>query len=109
MLADSISGGAKDVYYRFMNSPSANWLKFIRLLSAQTIARITVFFDGFGVLILDDTIHKRDSSKKVELLTRLRDHNDWRYYRGFRCLTLCFHLKNATVPVDFRLLYCGAP
>jgi hypothetical protein len=103
-LKDGAVAGAKDVYYRFMNSTSANWLKFIRLLSAQIMARIMAFFDGFGVLILDDTIHKRDRSKNVELLTRVRDHNDGKYYRGFRCLTLCFHLKSATVPVDFRLL-----
>ena len=104
MLTDNKTEGAKDVYYRFMNSTSANWLKFIRLLSSQLIARLKVFFDGFGVLILDDTIHKRDRSKHVELLTRVRDHNDGRYYRGFRCLTLCFHLKSFTIPVDFRLL-----
>jgi len=96
--------GSKDAYYRFMNSTSANWLKFIRLLSAKIIARVGLFFEGFGVLVLDDTLHKRNRSKNVELLTRVRDHNDGRYYRGFRCLTLCYHLGNATIPVDFRLL-----
>jgi hypothetical protein len=57
-----------------------------------------------GVLVLDDTIYKRNRSKHVELLTRVRDHNDGRYYKGFRCLALCFHFGKATVPVDFRLL-----
>ena len=104
LLEDGKMEGAKDVFYRFMDSVSANWLKFIRLLSSRLIARLMVFFDGLGVLILDDTVHKRDRSKKVELLTRVRDHNDGRYYLGFRCLTLCFHLGNFTVPVDFRLL-----
>ena len=104
ILADDKTKGAKDVYYRFMNSTAANWLKFIRLLSSQLIARLKTFFKGFGVLIVDDTVHKRDRSKEVELLTRVRDHNDGRYYRGFRCLTLCFHLKIFTIPVDFRLL-----
>jgi len=104
ILADGEMAGAKDVYYRFMNSTSANWLKFIRLLSSGLVARLMTAFPGFGVLILDDTVHKRDRSKKVELLTRVRDHNDGRYYLGFRCLTLCFHLGNATVPLDFRLL-----
>jgi len=103
-LANGEMAGAKDVYYRFMNSTSANWLKFIRLLSSQLVARLMAAFTGFGVLILDDTVHKRNRSKKVELLTRVRDHNDGRYYFGFRCLTLCFHLGNATVPLDFRLL-----
>ena len=87
-----------------MNSTSANWLKFIRLLASRLIARVKAFFDGLPVLILDDTVHKRDRSKKVELLTRVRDHNDGRYYRGFRCLTLCFHIRNFTIPLDFRLL-----
>jgi len=79
-------------------------MKFIRLLSSELITRIMAVFSGFGVLILDDTIHKRNRSKKVELLARVRDHTDGRYYAGFRCLTLCFHLGNATIPVDFRLL-----
>jgi len=97
--------GKKDVFYRFINSTSANWLKFIRLLSAEFIARLKPFFsDDIGVLIVDDTIHKRNRSRKVELLTKVRDHNDGRYYKGFRCLTLCYHIANAIIPVDFRIL-----
>ena len=105
LLSDGDLSGKKDVFYRFMNSTSANWLKFIRLLSSRMILRLKAFFcDDTGVLILDDTLHKRNRSKNVELLTKVRDHNDGRYYRGFRCLTLCFHIMNAIVPVDFRLL-----
>ena len=97
--------GKKDVFYRFINSTSANWLKFIRLLSSNFIVRLKAFFsEDNGVLIIDDTIHKRNRSKKVELLTYVRDHNDGRYYRGFRCLTLCFHIANSIIPVDFRIL-----
>ena len=97
--------GAKDVYYRFMSSTHANWLKFIRLLSSKIVARLRlVFQDDPGVLILDDTLHKRDRSKRVELLARIFDHNDNSYHWGFRCLALVLHLGNATVPVDFRLL-----
>jgi len=103
-LADGETAGAKDVYYRFMNSTSANWTKFIRLLSSKIIARVMAVLPGNGVIILDDTIHKRARSKKVELLARVRDHNDGRYYSGFRCLTLCFHLGKITIPIDFRLL-----
>jgi len=104
-LSSGKMAGAKDVFYRFMNSTSANWLKFIRLLSSRLIARLRAVFTGdMGVLILDDTLHKRDRSKKVELLARIRDHNDGLYHWGFRCLTLCFHLGNAIIPLDFRLL-----
>jgi len=105
LLDSGALSGKKDVFYRFINSTSANWLKFIRLLSANFIARLNSFFANcLPVLIFDDTIHKRDRSKKVELLTRVRDHNDGRYYRGFRCLTLCFQIANIIIPVDFRIL-----
>ena len=105
LLESGELNGKKDVFYRFINSTSANWLKFIRVLSSDVIVRLNSFFSGdFGVLIFDDTIHKRDRSKKVELLTKVRDHNDGRYYRGFRCLTLCYHIANSTIPVDFRIL-----
>ena len=97
--------GKKDAFYRFMNSTSANWLRFVHLLSKNFIARLKDFFyDDTGVLVLDDTLHKRARSRHVELLTRVRDHNDGRYYRGFRCLTLCFHIANSIVPVGFRIL-----
>ena len=97
--------GKNDVFYRFMNSTSANWLRFIHLLASSFVARLKGFFsDHVGVLVIDDTLHKRNRSKNVELLTRVRDHNDGRYYRGFRCLTLCFQIANAIVPVGFRIL-----
>ena len=102
-LANGKTAGAKDVFYRFMNSTSANWMKFIRLLSSQVIARVMAVLPGIGVIILDDTIYKRDRSKKVELLAHVRDHNDGRYYSGFRCLTLCFNLGKITIPIDFQL------
>ena len=105
LLESGELSGKKDVFYRFMNSVSANWLKFIRLLSSSLVARLKeYFFDATGVIILDDTIHKRARSKSVELLTRVRDHNDGRYYRGFRCLTICFQIACAIVPLDFRIL-----
>ena len=106
LLKDRDMEGKKDVFYRFMNSVSANWYKFIRQLSTAVIACIlkTNPLEEIPVLILDDTLHKRDRSKNVELLTRVRDHNDGRYYRGFRCLTLGFHDGATFIPVDFRIL-----
>ena len=105
MNAGELSG-KKDVYYRFMNSIHANWSKFIRILSASVIASLLKFSSPqqMGVLIMDDTLNKHDRSKKIELLTRLKDHNDNSYHRGFRCLTLGFHDGLRFVPVDFCLL-----
>ena len=65
--------GKKDVFYRFMNCTAANWLKFIRLLASRLVIRLKQFFNNdIGVLIIDDTLHKRNRSKNVELLTRVR-------------------------------------
>ena len=99
--------GKKDVYYRFMNSTSANWYKFINLISAAVISclmRMAELQEDVPVLIMDDTLHKRDRSKNVELLAWVKDHNDGRNYRGFRCLTMGFHDGKTFVPIDFRIL-----
>jgi hypothetical protein len=97
--------GKKDTLYRFLNDTSANWLRFLHLLASKIIVRMnSLFHDRAGVLVIDDTLHKRNRSKHVELLTRVRDHNDGRYCRGFRCLTLCYQIVGAIVPVGFRIL-----
>jgi len=57
-----------------------------------------------NTLILDDTVHKRNRSKKVELLAKALDHTDNRYYKGFRCLTAAFSDGNTTVPTGFNPL-----
>ena len=98
--------GKKDVFYRFMNSTAANWYKFIRLLFALVLSSILQMTSKNPdlVLILDDTLYKRDRSKKVELLSKVRDHNDGRYYRGFRCLTLGCHDGATFLPADYRII-----
>ena len=104
--------GKKDVFYRFMNSISANWYKFINLLSAVVITCLMRIADSqedavqiqLPVLIIDDTLHKRGRSKNVELLAWVKDHNDGRNYRGFRCLTMGFHNGKTFIPIDFRVL-----
>jgi len=106
LLEERDMGGQKDVFYRFMNSVSANWYKFIRLLFSLVLTAIlqTSGANGTFVLVLDDTLYKRNRSKNVELLTKIRDHNDGRYYRGFRCLTLGFHFGNTFLPANYRIL-----
>ena len=106
LLEERDMGGQKDVFYRFMNSTSANWYKFVRQLFSLVLSSIlkTSNNDEMLVLILDDTLYKRARSKNVELLARVRDHNDGRYYRGFRCLTLGCHDGNTFLPADYRIL-----
>ena len=100
-------GFAKDTVYRFINSIHINWIRFTTLLSAQianeTIIKLT---DEklVKVLIVDDTLFDRSSSKKVELLSKVYDHAKKAYKYGFRLLTLGWSDGNTFLPVNGCLL-----
>jgi hypothetical protein len=100
-------GFAKDTIYRFLNSISINWIRFTSLLSARvvstTIEKLTND-SRVNVLILDDTMFERNSSKKVELLSRIYDHAKRSYKFGFRLLTLGWSDGNTFLPVNSCLL-----
>lgn len=97
----------KDTVYRFLNSTSVNWLKFTSLLSAKIAnSTITKLTDEkrVNVLIIDDTMFERNSSKHVELLTKVYDHAKKKYIKGFRLLTLGWSDGNTFLPVNSCLL-----
>lgn len=81
---------SKNTYYRFLNETSYNWSRFLLLLSAK----VTSSFDALTrpervkVLVLDDSVVKRNRSKSVELLARVYDHVEHRFQKGFTLLTL---------------------
>lgn len=72
---------SKNTYYRFLNETSYNWSKFLLLLAVK----VTTTFDSLTrpervkVLILDDSVIKRNRSKTVELLARVYDHVELDY------------------------------
>ena len=102
-----VEGFAKDTIYRFLNSFSINWMRFTSLLSARiistTIEKLTNE-NRVSVLILDDTMFERNSSKKVELLSKIYDHAKKSYKYGFRLLTLGWSDGNTFLPVNSCLL-----
>lgn len=98
---------AKDTVYRFLNFTSINWMKFTSLLSAKiATSNITKLTDEnrVNVLIIDDTMFERNSSKKVELLSKVYDHAKNTYKYGFRLLTLGWSDENVFLPVNSCLL-----
>jgi len=104
---DIPSGIGKDVVYRFLNSVSSNWRRFLLLLSTKVIVQKLLPLTETSttkVLIADDTLYPRDRSKRVELLARVHDHNTNSYRRGFRMLTLGWSDGNSFVPMLFSLL-----
>ena len=100
-------GMAKDTVYRFLNSVHANWRRFLLLLTSRVIREKLLPLTGAAnmkVLIADDTLCRRNRSKHVELLSRVFDHTDRQYYRGFRMLTLGWSDGISFLPVSCALL-----
>ncbi|WP_059106227.1 IS4 family transposase [Shouchella shacheensis] len=99
---------AKDTVYRFLNQSTFNWRRFLLLLVAHTIGKVSKLtrHDRPKVFILDDSSYDRNRSKHVELLARCFDHasQKMRFYKGFRMLTLGWSDGATFLPVDFSLL-----
>ena len=54
--------------------------------------------------VLDDSVIKRNHSKKVELLAKVYDHAEHKFQRGFSMLTLGWTDGYSFVPVGFNML-----
>lgn len=98
---------SKDTVYRFLESSSHNWRKFLLLLSSMVI---TTKLDHLtsenrrSVLIIDDSKYDRNRSKNVELLAKVYDHVSHKYEKGFRLLTLAWSDGASLIPLCFSLL-----
>lgn len=97
---------SKNTYYRFLNETSYNWSRFLLLLAVK----VTTAFDALTrpervkVLILDDSVIKRNRSKAVELLARVYDHVEHKCQKGFTLLTLGWSDGYSFIPTGFNML-----
>ena len=55
-------------------------------------------------LVIDDSLFKREFSKKTKLLSKVFDHDHERYCTGFRDLTLSWSDGNTFLPLKFALM-----
>jgi len=98
---------AKDTFYRFVNSAGINWFRFTTAL-AETIINTLIDKatgeDRVDVFIVDDTVYARGRSKKVELLSKVRDHSKKCFVSGYRLLTPGRSDGNTFMPVNGCLL-----
>jgi len=96
----------KDVIYRFLNNPRYGWRKFLHSLSLSVIQQFEKLTSArrVRVFIIDDSILRRERSKKVELLARVYDHVTGRFVRGFSMLTLGWSDGYSFTPIDFVML-----
>lgn len=101
---------SKNTYYRFLNETSYNWKKFLLLLAVKVSAAFDRLTrpERVKVLVLDDSVIKRNRSKKVELLARVYDHVEHKFQKGFTLLTLGWSDGYSFVPVGFNLLSSAA-
>ena len=97
---------SKNTYYRFLNETSYNWKKFLLTLSANVVSNFAALTrpERVKVLVLDDTIIKRNRSKAVELLAKFYDHVDHKFQKGFTLLTLGWTDGYSFIPVAFNAL-----
>ena len=82
---------SKNTFYRFLNSTKTNWLRFTTLLAADIVNNdLKKLTDEkrTNVFIVDDSLFNRSSCKKTELGSRVFDHVDMTYKKGYRMLTL---------------------
>ena len=98
---------SKNTFYRFFNSAKTNWLRFTSLLAAEIVnndIRDLINQERKNVFIIDDSLFNCTSCKKTELESRVFDHTDMHFKKGFRMLTLSWSDGNTLVPVNSCLL-----
>lgn len=80
---------SKNAFYRFLNSPKTNWMRFTTLLSKRVADIVEPLTDDNRVnaFIVDDSLFERTSCKKTELGSRVFDHVSMKYRKG--CRTSC--------------------
>ena len=73
-----------------LNNAHTNWQRLVQLVGVRLAEYVQKFTDSRRrqALIIDDSLFKREFSKKTELLARVFDHDKQCYFKGFRALTL---------------------
>jgi hypothetical protein len=98
---------SKNTFYRFLNDPRVNWLRFTTLLA---LAVIRNFFkpltsdDRADVFIIDDSLYERAGFKRTQMASKVFDHVSMKFKKGFRLLTLGWSDGNSFVPINSCLL-----
>ena len=98
---------SKNTFYRFLNSAKTNWLRFTSLLAADIVnndIRDLTDHERKNVFIIDDSLFNRTSCKKTELGSKVFDHTDMHFKKGFRMLTLSWSDGNTLISVNSCLL-----
>lgn len=101
----------KDALYSLLRSPNISWRRFLLkiVLSALNFLRSLSEENRDSVLVIDDSTLARPRAKKVELCSRVFDHTQNKYLKGFRFLCLGWSDGFSFLPLDFALLSSQNP
>ena len=97
---------SKNTFYRFLNNPKINWLRFTTLLSkavADAVEPLTAD-DRVNAFVVDDSLFERTSCRKTELGSRVFDHVSMKYKKGYRLMTVGWTDGNTFLPINSCLL-----
>jgi hypothetical protein len=102
---DTLAFG-KDAAYDVLKGCQSNWRKLLLGIGTKLYGFLNRLTDEDreSVLIVDDSPYDRSRSKSVELLSRVWDHSNGRFIKGFRMLTVCWSDGYSCLPLDFSLL-----
>lgn len=97
---------SKNTFYRFLNSPKTNWLRFTTLLSKKVADAVEPLTseERVNAFVVDDSLFERTSCKHTELGSRVFDHTSMKYRKGYRLMTLGWTDGNTFLPVNSCLL-----
>lgn len=109
--ADASAGFTKRTARNCLNDGHINWQGLVIRVALNLIQYVAHFTDATRrqALIIDDSLFKREFSKKTELLARVFDHDNQQFYRGFRTLTLGWSDGNTFLPLNFALMSSAKP
>lgn len=104
--ADSSADFSKRTVRNCLNDAKTNWQRLVQLLAVHLIEYVHHFTDPRRrqALIIDDSLFKREFSRKTELLAKVLDHDKKCYFKGFRTLTVGWSDGNTFLPVSFALM-----
>ena len=100
-------GFSKNTYYRFLQNPHANWLRFTTLLAEFIVSnflRPLTSEKRDTCFVIDDSLFERIGFRRTELAARVFDHTDHKYKKGFRLLTLGWTDGCTFLPINSSLL-----
>lgn len=96
----------KDALYSLLRSPNISWRRFLLHVAILAIDYLRSLSEERrdSVLIVDDSTLARPRAKKVELCSRVFDHTEGKFLKGFRFLCLGWSDGFSFLPVNFVLL-----